>query len=159
MDGAYLCCGCPSCQNKTKGRQNVVVNIKLMPRFLKLWWLSVQMKNFCSIASQSSTCLEPQGKDVLYHLGAKSLITLAVGLSWLWDPNSGRRWQGRSTEGQDFSLVRPRNFQPCELSVRGPGTAGRGCWAGASWPVTLSFHTVVCWFDTIVTIKKKSEKW
>lgn len=162
MDGVYpLCWSCFLTKWNQKEAEGCCIT--LMTWFLKLWWSFIQIKNFCSIAPQSihlGAVLEPLGMDVFYFMGVKQCITLAVGFLWLWDPQSGRGQQRRSPEGQDYSLFRPRNFKPHELSVRGPSTAGWGCWAGASWLVTLSFHPDVFCFDTIVTIKKKkSEKW
>lgn len=153
--------GAASWQNETKERLKVVAVIMLMTYFPKLWWFFIQIINFSSIDSQSihlNAGLEPLGMDVFYLMGAKQFITLAVGFSWLWDPKSGRGQQRRSPEGQCYSLLWPRNFKSHELSVRRPSTAGWGCWAGASWTVTLSFHAVVFCFDTIVTIKKKKRE-
>ena len=157
MDGAYLCCRCPSYQNNTKGRQKVVADVKLLTRFLKLWWFPIQKKNFCIIASQNinlSDALEkgytlPFGSQAAHPTGCK---TPTYEIRTLWEGDRGEVLKVRIAVllGQEISN---------HMSVREPSTTGWRCWAGASWPVTPSFHTVVFCFDTIVTTQKKSENW
>lgn len=113
-------------------------------------------------------------KNFLQHCVSKHILVRERMCSVFWEPNNSSVWlqdshgyeiptlgdgdSGEVPEGQDCSPVSPRNFQPSEQGVRGPSAAGWGCWAGASWPVILSFHTVMFCFDTTVTIKKKKRK-
>lgn len=105
VDGVYLCWSC--FLTKPKGGCRFVAGIILMTCFLELRWFFIQMRNFSSIASQSTHLdagLEPLGMDVFYLMGVKQCIALTVGFSWQWDPKSGRGQQRRNPEGQCWSF-------------------------------------------------------